>query len=65
MSIGLSYKKEPVLGVALDVMADECFVAWKNGGAYLNKKPIKVDATPASTSPRCAASARPISALLR
>ncbi len=42
VSIALEYKTEIVLGVVYEVGLDECFYAWKDGGAYLNKKPIKV-----------------------
>ncbi len=42
VSIALSYHGEPVLGVVYDVMHDECFYAWKGGGAYCNKMPIQV-----------------------
>ena len=31
-----------VLGVVYEINLDECFYAWKDGGAYLNDKPIKV-----------------------
>jgi len=33
---------ELVLGVVYEVGRDECFYAWKNGGAYLNGEPIHV-----------------------
>lgn len=42
VSIALEQNKELVLGVVYEVNLDECFTAWKNGGAYLNGKPIKV-----------------------
>lgn len=42
VSIALAFESEPVLGVVYDVMHDECFSAWKGGGAYLNGKPIRV-----------------------
>ena len=31
-----------LLGVVYDPCLDECFYAWKGGGAYLNKQPIQV-----------------------
>jgi len=42
VSIALIDGNEPVLGVVYEVGHDECFYAWKNGGAFLNDKPIKV-----------------------
>lgn len=42
VSIALKHDDEMVVGVVYEVGQDECFYAWKNGGAYLNKKPIHV-----------------------
>ena len=42
VSIALIDGNEPVLGVVYEVGHDECFYAWKNGGAFLNGQPIKV-----------------------
>jgi len=42
VSIGLLDGDELVLGVVYEVGHDECFYAWKNGGAYLNGQPIHV-----------------------
>ena len=42
VSIGLLDGEELVLGVVYEVGRDECFYAWKDGGAYLNGQPIKV-----------------------
>lgn len=42
VSIALEYKGEIILGVVLEVSRNECFYAVKNGGAFLNEKPIKV-----------------------
>jgi myo-inositol-1(or 4)-monophosphatase len=42
VSIGLLDGEELVVGVVYEVGHDECFYAWKNGGAYLNGQPIKV-----------------------
>ena len=36
VSIALLQEKEVLLGVVYEVCADECFYAWKDGGAYLN-----------------------------
>jgi len=42
VSIGLLDNDELVLGVVYEVGRDECFYAWKGGGAYLNGNPIRV-----------------------
>lgn len=42
VSIGLLDGDEIVLGVVYEICRDECFYAWKNGGAYLNGKSITV-----------------------
>lgn len=42
VSIGLLDGDELVSGVVYEVGRDECFYAWKDGGAYLNGEPIHV-----------------------
>jgi myo-inositol-1(or 4)-monophosphatase len=42
VSIGLKEYGDEVAGVVYEITADEMFVAWKNGGARLNGKPIHV-----------------------
>jgi len=42
VSIALIDGNELVSGVVYEVGHDECFYAWKNGGTYLNGKPIHV-----------------------
>lgn len=42
VSIGLMHEGKIVSGVVYEVANDECFYAWKDGGAYLNKNPIRV-----------------------
>ncbi|MDD4968449.1 MAG: inositol monophosphatase family protein [Paludibacter sp.] len=42
VSIGLMDGDELVVGVVYEVGLDECFYAWKEGGAYLNGKAIRV-----------------------
>ena len=42
ISIALQYQAELVMGVVYEINRDECFSAWKNGGAYLNGKRISV-----------------------
>ncbi len=42
VSIGLKEDNEEVAGVVYEIAADEMFTAWKNGGAWLNGKPIHV-----------------------
>ncbi len=45
VSIALIDKEEIVLGVIYEINLDECFYAWKNGGAYLNGSKINVTTT--------------------
>lgn len=40
VSVALMYKNELVLGVVHEVNSDECFYAWKDGGAFCNNKKI-------------------------
>ncbi len=47
VSVGLMEGEVIVAGVVYEVTRDECFYAWKDGGAYMNDKPIHV--TPATT----------------
>ncbi|WP_114777703.1 inositol monophosphatase family protein [Botryobacter ruber] len=47
ISVGLMEYNEVVAGVVYDMSRDECFYAWKDGGAYLNGKPIRVSEAPA------------------
>jgi myo-inositol-1(or 4)-monophosphatase len=42
VSIALVKDNQPILGVIYEMNLDECFYAWKGGGAYLNGKSIKV-----------------------
>jgi myo-inositol-1(or 4)-monophosphatase len=42
VSIGLLDHDELVLGVVYEVGLDECFYAWKEGGAFINGLPIRV-----------------------
>lgn len=42
ISIGLEKNNLPVLGIVHEIMGRNTFTAWKNGGAFLNGKPIKV-----------------------
>ena len=44
ISIGLLHKGELLVGVVHELNLDECFYAWKGGGAYCNDKPIKISA---------------------
>ncbi len=45
ISIALEYKGKILLGVVYEISRNECFYAIKNGGAFLNDKPIKVTET--------------------
>lgn len=42
ISIALLQADEPVIGVVYEINREECFSAWKGGGAYLNGEPIHV-----------------------
>lgn len=42
VSIALRDRAEVLLGVVYEVCRDECYWAYKGGGAYLNGKPIRV-----------------------
>jgi myo-inositol-1(or 4)-monophosphatase len=42
VSIALEQNKDLILGVVYEVNLDECFYAWKDGGAYVNGEPIEV-----------------------
>lgn len=46
VSIALMEGDEAVVGVVYEVNQDECFYAWKGGGAWLNGKAIKVSDAP-------------------
>ncbi len=45
ISIALAYKQEIISGVIYEVNQDECFYAWKDGGAFLNGEKIRVSQT--------------------
>lgn len=42
VSIGLTRGSEILVGVVYDICADECFYAWKDGGAWMNGQSIHV-----------------------
>lgn len=42
ISVALEFHGEIVLGVVYEVSRNECFYAWKNGGAYVNDVKIEV-----------------------
>jgi myo-inositol-1(or 4)-monophosphatase len=46
VSIGLHHREEVVLGVVYEINLDECFYAWKGGGAFLNGSQIQVTTAP-------------------
>jgi myo-inositol-1(or 4)-monophosphatase len=46
VSIGLMENNEIIAGVVHEAGGDETFTAWKNGGAWLNGKRIKVSSIP-------------------
>jgi myo-inositol-1(or 4)-monophosphatase len=47
VSVGLMDGKEIIVGVVYDPNRDECFSAYKGGGAFCNENPIKVSDAPA------------------
>ncbi len=42
VSVALEYQGELVIGIVYEINNDECFYAWKDGGAYLNGEKILV-----------------------
>ncbi len=42
VSVALRHQEELVVGIVYEINLDECFYAWKNGGAYLNDRPVRV-----------------------
>ena len=42
VSIALCKGREIVVGVVYEIVSDECFYAWKNGGAWVNERPLHV-----------------------
>jgi len=45
ISVALMEYDRLLVGVIYEITSQECFYAWKGGGAYLNGKPIKVSQT--------------------
>ncbi len=45
VSIALAEYLKPVAGVIFEINLNECFYAWKNGPAFLNREEIKVSGT--------------------
>ncbi len=45
VSIALMHNAFPVVGVIYEPNLDECFYAWKGGGAWLNEQSIRVSVT--------------------
>jgi myo-inositol-1(or 4)-monophosphatase len=46
ISLALEREGEIVLGIVYEVNRQECFYAWKEGGAFLNGEPIQVSRRP-------------------
>lgn len=42
VTIALAEGDEIIMGIVIELNRNECFYAWKGGGAYLNNQPIKV-----------------------
>lgn len=47
VSIALQHEDELLIGVVYEINLDECFYAWKKGGAFLNGEKISVTQTSA------------------
>ncbi|HYV93202.1 MAG TPA: inositol monophosphatase family protein [Chitinophagales bacterium] len=45
VSIALQQEADIIIGIVYEINLDECFYAWKNGGAFLNGKKISVTQT--------------------
>lgn len=45
VSVALADNMTPILGVIYEINMDECFYAWKDGGAWMNGEHIQVSAT--------------------
>ena len=45
VSVALQHQGATILGVVYEVNREECFYAWKGGGAFLNEKSISVSQT--------------------
>lgn len=54
VSIGLKKFDELIIGVVYEVNLEECFYAWKKGGAWLNGHPISVSDTGEMQNALCA-----------
>ena len=55
VSIALLQGKEVLIGVVYEICSDECFYAWKDGGAYVNGRQLHVS-TQQLEDPCCACS---------
>ena len=53
VSIALTEGEDILIGVVYEVCADECFYAWRGGGAYVNGKPIHVSNQPFADALLC------------
>jgi myo-inositol-1(or 4)-monophosphatase len=53
VSIALTEGREILLGVVYEVSSDECYYAWKGGGAFLDGKPLHVAAHPLEDALLC------------
>ena len=42
VSVGLTFHNKLVMGIVYEINLDECFYAWKGGGAWMNGKSIAV-----------------------
>ena len=46
VSVALQDKGQLVIGIVYEINQDECFYAWKGGGAFMNDHSIQVSSTP-------------------
>ena len=53
VSIALCKGKDIVMGVVYEITTDECFYAWKDGGAYCNGARLTVSSNPLSDALLC------------
>ena len=50
ISIALMEDSEILIGVIYEIFSKECFCAWKDGGAWLNERPIRVSSSESLSS---------------
>jgi myo-inositol-1(or 4)-monophosphatase len=53
VSIALLKGKEILMGVVYEICSDECYYAWKDGGAFVNGRPLHVSHQPIQDALLC------------